>query len=125
MRALRVLGVALSALLLLGLITLAALIGLNAECNGADCPRSDAYRYSIVAGPVATLVLLVAGTVWSIVRRRLSPLVLAEAASLAVVALLDAARSSLDLGTVVLLGIAALVARAAVARLTSRARGSK
>src|SRR5262245_10975387 len=114
MRALRVLGVALSALLLLTLVTIAGLIGLNAECNGADCPRSDAYRYTIVAAPVATLILLAAGTALSILRRRLWPLVLAEAVSLAVVALLDAGRSSLGLHTVVLLAIAALIGRAAV-----------
>ncbi len=119
MRALRVLGVALSALVLLALVTVAALIGLNAECNGAGCPRSDAYRYTIIAGPVATFVLLVAGTAWSILRRRLWPLVLAQAASVAVVALLGAALASFDLGTVVLLAIAALVGRAAVGRMAS------
>jgi hypothetical protein len=113
MRALCVLGVAASALLLLALVTAAALIGLNAECNGAGCPRSDGYRFGIIAAPVVTFVLLVAGTAWSILRRRVWPLVLAEAASVAVVALLDAGLSSFDLGTVVLLAIAALVGRAA------------
>src|SRR5262245_43786607 len=119
MRALRVLGVALSALLLVTLVTAAAMIGLNAECNGAGCPRSDVYRFTIVPGPVATLVALATGTAWSIFRRRIWPLVLAEAVSLAVVALLDAGRSSFGLGTVILLAIAALVGRAAVGRMAS------
>ncbi len=119
MRVLRVLGVALSAVLLLVLVTVAALIGLNAECNGAGCPRSDAYRFTIIAGPVATLIVLTAGAVWSIFRRRVWPLLLAEAVSLAALALLGAGTGSFGLGTVILLVIAAPVGRAALRRMPS------
>src|SRR6476619_4605779 len=69
-------------LFILGAVTIAALIGLNAECNGADCPRSDAWRATVVATPVATAILLLGGATWSGSSRRLRPLVLAGAGAL-------------------------------------------
>ncbi len=89
--------------------TIAALIGLNAECNGADCPRSDAWRATVVATPVATAILLLVGATWSAISRKLRPLVLAEAAVLALVALVGVAFDEAGLGTVVLLAVAGLV----------------
>jgi hypothetical protein len=54
-RSLVVLAAVVGAFVLLAGITLSVLIGLNAECTGStsDCPRSDAYRYTLVATPLA------------------------------------------------------------------------
>jgi hypothetical protein len=98
-------------LLILAVLTISALIGLNAECNGADCPRSDAWRAGVIATPVMALLLLLVGATWSVVSRKLQPLVLAEAAVLAVVALLGASvYGDPGLGTAVLLAVAGFVA---------------
>ena len=90
-RRLQTLGAALAAFVLLGVITIGALVGLNAECNGptTDCPRSAAYRYTLVALPLVSLALLVTGTAWSIRRRSLQPLLVGEAAVLTVAAVVD------------------------------------
>jgi hypothetical protein len=106
---------------LLGAITIATLIGLNAECNGSanECPRSDAYRGALLATPCIALVLLLVGTVWSVRKRTLRPLVLAEASSLAVSALVDATLNTPDLGTLVLLVVATLIGAAALRQPTS------
>jgi hypothetical protein len=102
---LRIFAAAVSAVVLLAVITVAALIGLNAECNGAagECPRSDAYRGALIALPVASFVLLLAGGVWSLRRRAVAPLVLAEAAVLGVAVCVDALVNELGLETAVLL----------------------
>jgi hypothetical protein len=96
-------------LFILGAVTIAALIGLNAECNGADCPRSDAWRATVVATPVATAILLLGGATWSGISRKLQPLVLAEGAVLALLALVGVALDDAGLGTVVLLAVAGFV----------------
>src|SRR4051794_6539589 len=105
--------VAMSALVLLAALTVASLIGLNAECNGAGCPRSDAYRFTLLAFPIGAAVLLAAGAGWSIRRRRLWPLVLAEAAALAAAAVAGAILDAAGVGTAVWLVIAAVMGRAA------------
>jgi len=110
---LRVVVVAMSALVLLAALTVASLIGLNAECNGAGCPRSDAYRDTLVSFPILAALLLAAGAAWSIRRRRLWPLVLAEAATVASVALAGAVLDSAGVATVVWLVISAAAGRAA------------
>jgi hypothetical protein len=119
-RWLRVLLALTAGLFILAGITIAALIGLNAECNGADCPRSDAWRGTVVATPLATAILLLVGATWSAITRKLRPLVLAEAAVLAVVALVDAALSEPDVGTGVLLAVAGLVGWLALRRGSDR-----
>jgi hypothetical protein len=104
-------------LLILSVLTIGALIGLNAECNGADCPRSDAWRAGVMAMPVTAAILLLVGATWSVTSRKLRSLVLAEAAVLAVVGLWDA--SVLDepgLDTAVLLAVAGLVGWRALRR---------
>ena len=53
--------------------------------------------------PVMAAILLLVGATWSVVSRKLWPLVLAEATVLAVVALVDAAVYEPDFGTGVLL----------------------
>jgi len=103
-------------LFILAVVTIAALIGLNAECNGADCPRSDAWRATVVATPVATATLLLVGATWSAMTRKLRPLVLAEAAVLALVALLGVAFGEAGLATVVLLAVAGFVGWRALRR---------
>jgi hypothetical protein len=103
-------------LVILGAVTIAALIGLNAECNGADCPRSDAWRATVVATPVATAILLLGGATWSGISRKLQPLVLAEAAVLALVALVGVAFDEAGIGTVVLLAVAGFVGWRALGR---------
>jgi len=108
-RLLQVLLAVAAGLFILAVTTIGALIGLNAECNGADCPRSEAWRGAVVAMPVAAGILLLVGATWSVASRKLRPLVLAEAAVLAVVALVDAAISKPDIGTLVLLALAGLV----------------
>ena len=91
-RRLQIVGTVALALLLLAVVTIGALIGLNAECNGAadECPRSDAYRWTLIALPVVTLVLLLAGAVWAARRRALWPIVLAVAAVLGLAAVANA-----------------------------------
>jgi uncharacterized membrane protein YoaK (UPF0700 family) len=113
-----------SAVLLLAATTLAALIGLSAECTGSteDCPHSDTYRGVLLTVPVVAALLLVAGTAWSIRRRTLSPLALAEAATLAVAALVDAILNTPDIGTMVLLALAAGIGAAALRRATQPPR---
>jgi hypothetical protein len=115
-RPLQALLVAACGLLVVAATTVASLIGLNAECNGADCPRSDAYRYALLAIPITAALLVAAGAIWSIRRRRLWPLVLAEATVLAVASLTDAVLNAADVGTVLLLVVAAVAGRAALRR---------
>ena len=103
-------------LFILAGITIAALIGLNAECNGADCPRSDAWRTTVVATPMATAILLLVGAAWSALTRKLRPLVLAEAAVLALLALVGIAFDEAGLGTVMLLALAGFVGWRALRR---------
>ena len=67
-RWLKVLLAVAAGLFILAVITIAALIGLNAECNGADCPRSDVWRATVVATPVATAILVLVGATWSAIR---------------------------------------------------------
>jgi hypothetical protein len=52
---LQIVAAAAAAILLLAATTLASLIALNAERNGsaAECPRSDAYRGTLLALPEA------------------------------------------------------------------------
>src|SRR5712691_4883412 len=121
MRRLRILATCASAVLLLAVITVGALIGLNAECNGGagECPRSDAYRWTLLVFPVFSLVLLVAGVVWSLRRRALWPLVLAEAAVLGATALVDTGLGELDTGTAVLLLASVGLGWAALGRRTA------
>jgi hypothetical protein len=84
---------------------------LSAECNGStlDCPHSDAWRAAVISTPVVVALFLLVGAVWSVVSRRVRPLVLAEAAALALVALVDGALSDADIGTGVLLATASFV----------------
>ena len=60
-------------------MTIGALIGLNAERSGANCPRSDAWRGGVIAMPVMAAILPLVGAAGSIASRKLRPLVLAEA----------------------------------------------
>jgi hypothetical protein len=117
-RVLQIVATVASALALLAVVTIGALVGLNAECNGAadECPRSDAYRGTLLALPVVTLVLLLAGAVWAARRRALWPLVLAEAAVLGAWALTGAAVDEFDTETAVLLLAAAGIGWAALGR---------
>jgi hypothetical protein len=115
-RLLEVLLAVAAGLFILAVVTIAALIGLNAECNGADCPRSDAWRATVVATPVATAILLLVGATWSAITRKLRPLVLAEATVLALVALLGVAFDGAGLATVVLLAVAGVVGWRALGR---------
>jgi hypothetical protein len=109
-RCLHVLLTVAAGLLILAVLTIGALIGLNAECNGAGCPRSDAWRAGVIAIPLTAAILLLVGATWSVVSRKLRPLVLAEAAVVAVVALWDAAVfDEPGLGTAVLLAVAGFV----------------
>ena len=84
-RWLRVFLAVAAAFLIPAVTTIGALIGLNAECNGGDCPRSDAWRAGVIAMPVTAAILLLVGATWSVVSRKLRPLVLAEATVLSVV----------------------------------------
>ena len=118
MRGLQIVATLASTVLLLAVVTVGALVGLNAECNGAadQCPRSDAYRGTLLAFPVLALVLLVAGALWAARRRALWPLVLAEGAVIGVAALVDASLSGVDTGDAFLLLVATGVAWAALDR---------
>jgi hypothetical protein len=75
-RATAVVGTATLAILIFGDTAVGSLIGLNAECNGAasECPRSSAYRATLLAAPVAVLVILVAGAAVAARRRSVYPL---------------------------------------------------
>ena len=101
---------------LLAATTFAALIGFSAECTGstADCPRSDAYRGTLLAMPLAAGVMLVAGAAWSFRRRSPRPLVLAEAGVLALAAIVGSFLGTTGIGTVVLLLLAFVIGRAAL-----------
>ena len=68
------------------------------------------------ATPVATAILLLGGATWSGISRRLQPLVLAEAAVLALVALVGVAFDEAGIGTVVLLAVAGFVGWRALGR---------
>lgn len=120
-RAVLTVGVVVSAVLLLLAVTAASLIGLNAQCNGAasECPRSDAYRFGLLATPIAAAILLVAGGVLCVSKRALWPLFLAEAAVLALDAVTDGFVETPDVGTAFWLGLAILIGWLA---LRSRAR---
>jgi hypothetical protein len=104
-----------TAAVLVAAITIGSLIGLNAECNGPvdECPRSDSYVGTRLALPPIALVLVIVGAVWSVRRRTVRPLVLAEAAVLAIVAIVGAASGGAGIGAFVLLVVAAAVGRAA------------
>jgi hypothetical protein len=117
-RWLRTLAAVGAALLLLAATTFASLVGLTAECTGstADCPRSDAYRGTLVAMPLLSAVLLLAGSAWSVREQSLRPLVLAEAGVLALAAVVGMALGGAGIGTAVLLVLALLVGQAAVRR---------
>jgi len=115
-RALEIIAAIAAAVIVLGVTSIGALIGLNAECNSADCPHSDAYRGALLAIPPTVAVLLLSGAIWSIRRRMLRPLVLAEAAALAVAVLIDAALQGPDAGTLVFGGLAIGTAAAAARR---------
>jgi hypothetical protein len=117
-RWLRVLLAGTFAVVLLAGITVASLIGLNAECNGAadECPRSAAYRGRLLGHPVVVLVLLLVGTIWSFRQRTLRPLVLAEASVLALSALAEAIINTPDIGTAGFLATAAVIGWAALRR---------
>jgi hypothetical protein len=83
-RAAGVVGAATFALGILAVATIGSLIGLNAECNGAagECPRSDAYRWTLLLSPVAVLAILVAAAIVSVRRRSVRPLLLACGAAI-------------------------------------------
>jgi hypothetical protein len=117
-RRLQIFAAAVAALALLGVITIGVLVGLNAECNGptTDCPRSATYRYALVALPPASLALLVSGTVWSIRRRSLRPLVLAEAAVLGLGPLVGVFLGSFGAVTVLVIAVAVAVGWSALQR---------
>ena len=104
-----------AAVILLAVTAIGSLVGLAAECTGStnDCPRSHAYRGTLVAMPLATALLLVGGTAWSIRTRTVRPLLLAEAAAMVLLALTDALFNSPDIGTVVLVGLAVVAVRSA------------
>jgi hypothetical protein len=73
--------------------TVGALIGLNAECNGAgsECPRSTAYRATLLVSPFAVLAILVAGAVLARRHRSLQPLLLTCGAAIVLDAVIDSA----------------------------------
>jgi hypothetical protein len=106
------------ALALLAGITVAVLVGLNAECTGStsDCPRSDAYRYTLVVTPLVAAVVLLVGGPWGIRARRLWPLVLAEAVVLAAFSLVGVALGGAGIGTAVLFAAAVLLGGGALRR---------
>jgi hypothetical protein len=106
----------LAAVMLLAATTFAALVGLTAECTGstADCPPSDAHRGTLIAMPLLSAVLLVVGAAWSIRRRSIRPLVLAEACVLAVAAVVGSLLGGTGLVTVALVALAVVIGRAAM-----------
>ena len=70
----------------------------------------------MVATPVVTAILLLVGATWSVVSRKLRPLVLAEATVLALLALVGVVFDEAGLGTVVLLAVAGFVGWRALRR---------
>src|SRR5690348_9737767 len=118
MRGLQIVATLASAVVLFAVVTISSLVGLNAECNGAagECPRSDTYRATLLAFPVLTLVLLVAGALWAARRRALWPLALAEAAVIGLAALVDASLDRVDTGDTFLFLVATSIAWAALDR---------
>ena len=73
--------------------TVGALVGLDAECNGGagECPRSTAYRSTLVLSPIAVLAILVAGAILARRQRSLQPLLLACGAAIVLDAVADSA----------------------------------
>jgi ABC-type antimicrobial peptide transport system permease subunit len=73
--------------------TVGALVGLNAECNGAasECPRSTPYRATLVVSPVAVLAILIVGAIVARRARSLQPLLLACGAAIVFDAVTDSA----------------------------------
>ena len=73
-----VVGTVVFAVLILVMTTIGVLIGLNAECNSGPpvCPRSTAFRVTLISDPILVLVILVAGGVVSIRRRTPVPLLM-------------------------------------------------
>ena len=73
--------------------TVGSLIGLNAECNSGPpvCPRSTAYRWTLLLSPAAVLTILVAGAIISARRRSLRPLLLGCGAGIVFDAVSDSA----------------------------------
>lgn len=73
--------------------TVGALVALNAECNGAasECPRSTAYRATLVVSPIAVLTILVAGAILARRHRSLQPLLLGCGAAIVLDAVVDSA----------------------------------
>jgi hypothetical protein len=106
---LRISLAALVAVVLLVASAVGSLIGLEPECNGAGCPRSDAYRDTLLALPLAAATLLLAGGVWTARLRRAWPLVLAVATTLALESLVGVALDGPGAGTAVLLAVAVIV----------------
>ena len=92
-RTVEVAGTAFFALTIFLVTTIGALVGLNAECNGSasECPRSTAYRATLVVSPVVVLAMLVAGAILSARRRSLQPLLLTCGAALVFDAVADSA----------------------------------
>lgn len=92
-RAVEIGGTAFFALSIFLVTTVGALIGLNAECNSGPpvCPRSTAYRWTLVTSPVVVLAVLVAGAILSARRRSLQPLLLACGTALVFDAVADSA----------------------------------
>jgi len=80
-------GSLLLALFILAFITVAALIGLNAECNGtaSECPRSTAYRVTHLSAPIVALLILGGGAVVSARRRSPVPLLMACGGTIALI----------------------------------------
>src|SRR5262249_45914546 len=117
-RWLTVLAVVVGALALLSGITVAALVGLNGECKGAasECPRSDAYRYTLLMTPIGSAIVLLLGATSGIRTRTLWPLVLAEAVVLAAFTLVGVALGGAGIGTAVLLVLAVLLGGSALRR---------
>jgi hypothetical protein len=75
-RAAAVAGAAILSLLILAVTAVGSLVGLNAECNGAasECPRSTAYRATLIGTPITVLVVVVSGAVVAVRRRSVYPL---------------------------------------------------
>jgi hypothetical protein len=115
-RALEIIAAVAAAVIVFGVTSIGALIGLNAECSSADCPHSNAYRGALLAVPPTAAILLLGGAIWSLRRRSLRPLVLAEAAALGVAVLIDAALQGPDAGTLVFGAVAIGTAAAATRR---------
>ena len=92
-RAAEIAGTATFAFGIFAVTTIGAVVGLNAECNGAagECPRSAAYRGTLLLAPIVVLALLAAGAILSARRRSLQPLLLTCGAALVLDAVADSA----------------------------------